>query len=237
MNLFIVIPAYNAEKTIEKVFGRVSERNLKKISRFVVVDDGSTDKTADAVKKLQEKYTVVLLSHQRNMGYGAAQKTGYRYALENGADAVVLLHADGQYPPEMIGDMIAPILEGRADVVGGSRNLGMESLRCGMPLHRLIGNVFLTKLQNFVLGVNLTSYHSGYRAYSRKTLEKLRFEKFSDYFEFDSEMLLGAKVKSLRIAEIDVPTYYGDEVSYLRPIKYSFRVLKVLINYLRGKYI
>jgi len=237
MNLFVIIPVYNAEGTIEGVLSRISEEDLKGISRFVVVNDGSTDKTGDAVKKLQKvgKYSITLLSHPRNRGYGAAQKTGYKHALENKAEAVLLLHADGQYPPEMIGDIIRPIIEGSADIVCGSRVLG-EALKQGMPVHKLIGNILLTGILNIVLRERLTSYHCGYRAYRREALERLRFWDFSDYFDFDTEVLIGAKVARMKVTEISVPVRYGSEVSHLNPVIYGFRILRIVLRYMMKRY-
>lgn len=236
MRLAVVIPAYNAAKTIESVFARIPDNILGRITDFIVVDDGSTDNTREALERLRDRYQIKILTHKQNLGYGAAQKTGFRQALEDEADVVVLLHADGQYAPEKIGELIKPIEEGRADVVGGSRHLGLDALRCGMPVHKLLGAFLLTKLQNLILRMNLTSYHSGFRAYSRKALKDIDFDSYSDYFEFDSEILMGAKVNNLRIAEVPIPTYYGKEISYLNSVKYGLRVLRSLLKYLGGRY-
>lgn len=237
MEIFAVIPAYDAEKTIESVFKRAHSADLPKISKFVVVNDGSMDGTEKVLEKLEKTYRIVVLRHERNMGYGMAQKTGYRYALENGADAVVLLHADGQYPPEMMGRITQPIIDGEADVVCGWRKLGMEALRAGMPLHKMAGNYILTKIQNLVLRACFASYHCGYRVYSRVALEKIQFEALSNYFDFDTEMLICSKIADMRIVEVRVPVCYGEEKSYLNSVRYGFRILSVLWKYLTRKYL
>ncbi len=233
--IIVVMPAYNAEKTICSVFERVPKDALEKISEFIVVNDGSKDKTEETVKKLMNEYKIKLINHEKNRGYGGAQKTGYKGALRNGADIAVLLHSDGQYAPELLCDMVKPIEEGNADVVGGSRILGGKALEGGMPIIRYIGNIFLTKLENFVFHMNLTEYHSGYKVYSRYALESIPFEEYSNNFYFDSEMLVGAKRNNLKIVEIPIPTRYAGEKSYLNPIKYGFGVLGVIFRYLTGK--
>lgn len=233
--IIIVMPAYNAEKTIESVFRRVPKAALAKISEFMVVNDGSSDNTEEVVRKLINKYKIKLINHEKNKGYGGAQKTGFKKALEDGADIVVLLHSDGQYAPELLLEMIQPIEEGKADIVGGSRLLGGKALEGGMPLIRYIGNIFLTFLQNIVFMANLHTYHSGYKVYSRYALEKIPFKNYSNEFYFDTEMLIGALRNKLSIVEIPIPTRYDNEKSYLNPIKYGFGVLSVILRYLKGE--
>ncbi len=233
--IIVIMPAYNAEKTIESVFQRVPANTLEKIYEFIVVNDGSKDKTEETVKKLMNDYKIKLINHEKNKGYGGAQKTGYREAYKDGADMVVLLHSDGQYAPELLLEMVKPVEDGNADVVGGSRLLGGKALEGNMPLVRYYGNIFLTKLENFVFRMNITTYHDGYKVYSKKAIEKIPFEKYSNDFYFDSEMLIGAKRNNLRIVEIPIPTRYTGEKSYLNPIKYGFGVLGVIFRYLIGK--
>lgn len=234
MKTAVLIPAYNAEKTIGSVFSRIPDNALDIISMFIVVDDGSTDNTRQVVERLKDQYNIVLISHPANMGYGAAQKTGYKAALEMGADAVVLLHADGQHPPEQLLDMIHPIQDGAADVVGGLRPRGLSALRCGMPMHKMLGDLFLTRLLNLFLRVRLYSYHSGYKAYTRRALETIMFSSLSDYFDFDTEMLIGALKSGVRIVEVPVDRSYGDEICYLNPIKYGLAILRVIWKSLRS---
>lgn len=235
--VIVVMPAYNASKTIDSVFQRVPKEAFDRISEFIVVNDGSKDSTVDVVGKLIKKYKKIkLINHEKNRGYGGAQKTGFRQALLNDADIVVLLHSDGQYAPEIIQNMIKPIEEDGADIVGGSRLLGGKSLEGGMPLHKYLGNIFLTSLENFVFRANIHSYHSGYKVYSRKALEKIPFEKYSNEFYFDSEMLIGAIRNKFRVVDVPIPTRYGkDNVSYLNSFKYGFDVLNLIFRYLTGK--
>jgi len=224
MKTIIVIPAYNAEKTIESVFKRIPKNSYDEI---IVVNDGSKDKTSEIVKK----YNVKLVEHKKNRGYGGAQKTGFKEALKDGADIIALVHADGQYAPEELPKIKKPIENGNADVVLGSRVLHGKMLAGGMPLIRYIGNRFLTFLENLVLNMDISEYHTGYRVYSRKALESVRFDLNSDKYEFDSEILIQCKLKNLRIKEVPTPTRYGEETSYLNPLTYGFRILKILINY------
>lgn len=225
MKTIIVIPAYNAEKTIESVFRRIPKNSYDEI---IVVNDGSKDKTSKIVKK----YNVKLIEHKKNRGYGGAQKTGFKEAIKDGADIVALVHADGQYAPEELPNIKKPIENGDADVVLGSRALHGKMLEGGMPLTRYIGNRLLTFLENLVLNMDISEYHTGYRVYSRKALEGVRFDLNSDKYEFDSEILIQCKLKKLKIKEVPTPTHYGEEISYLNPLTYGFRILKILINYI-----
>lgn len=231
----VMMPAYNASGTIASVFERIPDATLKRITEFIVVDDGSTDATARIAEELKQKYPIKLLRHEKNMGYGAAQKTGYNQAKEDNADITVMLHSDGQYAPELLLEMIEPIENGEADVVGGSRSLGGSMLEGGMPIYKYAGNVLLTKLENLVFKANLHSYHSGYKAYSKKALELIPYEKYSNEYYFDSEMLVGAIRNKLKIAEIPIPTRYAGEKSYLNPIKYGIGILKVISKYLKNE--
>lgn len=230
------MPAYDVGKKVETVFKRVPESILKKISKFIVVNDGSTDNTANILKLLSKSYKIKVISHNPNKGYGAAQKSGLKEALRMKADIVVLLHSDGQHAPEVMDNLLYPIEKNQADVVQGSRILGGKALKEGMPMYKYFGNRILTFIENLSYGMNMAEYHSGYMVYSRKTLETIPFEKLTDKFHFDGEMLLVAKKKGLRIKEIPIPTKYAEEKSHLNPITYGIEVLKTIINYWRGKY-
>jgi glycosyltransferase involved in cell wall biosynthesis len=236
-NVFILMPAYNAGATIERVFARIPPEARRRISRFVVVDDGSTDDTASALLRLQKEYPdLALLWHSGNRGYGEAQKTLLRYALAQGAGVGIVLHSDGQYSPEKIPDLLAPFDRDTADLAQGSRMLGGGALRGGMPFYKYVANKALTAIENRAFGMKLAEYHSGYMVYSRKAMETIPFEKLSTSFDFDLEMIVLAKVKGLRIAEIAIPTIYAGEKSHLNPVKYGFDVLSVVRAYRRGKY-
>jgi len=234
--IVIVMPAYNAGKTIESVFRRIPKKTLEKISRIIVVNDGSTDNTETVVKKLMKKYPIKLLVHEINKGYGAAQKTGFSCALQENADVAVLLHSDGQYAPELLPKIIEPISAGRADVVLGSRMLGGQALSGGMPPIRYFGNKFLTSLENLFYGMNISEFHSGYMAYSKGALETIPFNMLSNTFHFDGEMLLMSGKKKLKIAEVPIPTRYAEEKSYLNPLRYGLTVLKIIFKNMTGKY-
>ncbi len=225
MKTVIVIPAFNAEKTIESVFERMPKNSYDKI---IVVNDGSKDRTSEIVKK----HKIKLVEHKKNKGYGGAQKTGFKEALKDGADIIALIHADGQYAPEDLPKVKKPIENGNADIVLGSRALHGKMLEGGMPLTRFIGNRFLTFIENLVLRTNISEFHTGYRVYSRKALESIRFDLNSDKYEFDSEILIQCKLKNLKIKEIASPTRYAEEISYLNPWTYGLRIFKVLVNYM-----
>ena len=236
-NVFVLIPAYNAGATIEKVFARIPVEAAARIRRYVVVDDGSTDDTAAALARLQGAYAnLVALAHPVNRGYGQAIKTLLRYALAECAGAAIVLHSDGQYSPEKIVELLGPPDRGAADLVQGSRMLGGGALHGRMPLYKFVANKALTAIENWALGMRLAEYHSGYMLYSRKALETLPFEKLSDSFDIDLEMIVLARVKNLRIAEVAIPTIYAGEKSHLNPIRYGFEVLSVVWDYKRGKY-
>ena len=236
-NVFVLMPAYNAGATIEQVFARVPAEARQRIRRYVVVNDGSTDDTAAALARLLNEFSnLVVLTHSTNKGYGEAEKTLLRYALREGADVGIVLHSDGQYSPEKIVELLDPFDRDAADLVQGSRVLGGGALRGGMPLYKFIANKTLTAIENWAFGMNLAEYHSGYMLYSRKALETISFGKLSGSFDFDLEMIVLARVKGLRIAEIPIPTIYAGEKSHLNPIRYGLDVLSVVWDYKRGKY-
>ena len=231
------MPAYNAGATIEKVFSRIPQRVRDGIERYVVVNDGSTDDTNEALDRLSGRYAnLVTLQHDKNRGYGASEKTLLNYALKENADVAVLLHSDGQYSPEKIPDLWNPLNENRADMVQGSRMLDGGALKGGMPLYKFLANKSLTALENWAFGLKLAEYHSGYMLYSQKCLTKIPFNKLSDSFDFDLEMIVMAKVKGLKITEVPIPTIYADELSHLKPVQYGFDVLSIIFDYKRGKY-
>jgi glycosyltransferase involved in cell wall biosynthesis len=235
--IFIVMPAYQAAKTIESVFGRLPAELSGKDVRIVVVNDGSTDGTGEVVKRIAaNRSDTELIEHPRNKGYAQAQKTAFAYALAHGADIVVLLHSDGQYAPEMMPELLRPLENEEADVVLGSRMLDGKALLGGMPMYKYIANKGLTTLENIAYGLNMSEYHSGYMLYSRRCLESIPFTRLSDTFHFDGEMILMAAKRKLRIKEISIPTRYADEESHLKPVKYGIDVLRVIWRNFRGGY-
>ncbi len=237
--IVIVIPAYNAAKKITTVFERIPKEIWDKNSAVIIVNDGSTDETGEKIKEIQKRWNtrIIPIIKPKNEGYARAQKTGFAMALNMNADIVPLLHSDGQYAPEILPELLKPLENGDVDIVQGSRMIDKRAaLRGGMPFYKFIANISLSALENLVYGLHFAEYHSGYMLYSRKALETVPFEKLSDTFHFDGEMLLVGAKKGLRVKEIPISTTYADEVSHLKPIQYGFHVLGIMIKYLLGKY-
>jgi glycosyltransferase involved in cell wall biosynthesis len=236
-NVFVLMPAYNAGATIEQVFARIPPEAKQRIRRYVAVNDGSKDDTAQALTRLQREFpNLIVLMHETNRGYGEAEKTLLKYALQEGAQVGILLHSDGQYSPEKIPELLEPFDRDTADLVQGSRMLTGGALRGGMPFYKFIANKTLTAIENWAFGMKLAEYHSGYMLYSRKAMQTIPWQQLSNSFDFDLEMIVLARVKGLRIAEIAIPTIYAGEKSHLNPVKYGLDVLSVVRDYKRGKY-
>ena len=234
--IIVVMPAYNASSTIGSVLERIPPSLMKNLFQIIIVNDGSADDTGIVIEGLKETYKKIrILTHPKNKGYGAAQKTGFEEAVKEGADIGVLLHSDGQYAPEIMHTLLDPFEHGY-DVVQGSRMLAGGALKGGMPLYKYLGNKFLTFLENLAYGLNMAEYHSGYMLYSKRALENIPFEKLSNTFHFDGEMLLMAAKKKLRVKEIPIPTRYSTEKSHLNPFTYGIDVLKIIYRNWRGKY-
>jgi glycosyltransferase involved in cell wall biosynthesis len=226
--IVVVMPAYNAAKTIEKTY---SDIPAGIVSQVILVDDVSQDETVEIAQQLGIKVIV----HIQNRGYGGNQKTCYLHALSGDADIVVMLHPDYQYDSRLIPEMVRPIQEGRADLVLGSRLLGGGTLAGGMPLYKYISNRFLTIVENLVLGQNLSECHTGFRAYSRRLLETLPFVLNSDDFVFDSQIIVQTVAFGFKIAEIAVPTRYFKEassVNFRRSVVYGLATLSALSTYI-----
>lgn len=233
----IVIPAYQAARTIAAVFERLPAALANRDVRILVVDDGSTDATAAVVKAIIDRRgDTSMLEHSVNRGYAQAQKSGFDWALAHDAEIVAVLHADGQYAPERLPDLLAPLDGDEADVVQGSRMLGGGALEGGMPLYKYLANKTLSAIENLAYGLDLAEYHSGYMLYSRRALEAIPYRRLSDTFHFDGEMILMASKRRLRIRQVPIPTRYADEESHLKPIRYGFDVLKVIWRNARGGY-
>lgn len=189
-------------------------------------------------RRLRARFpTLDLVEHAQNRGYGGAAQTGLARALELGADLVVWLHGDGQYAPESIPALLAPLDADRADIVQGSRFRGGGALQGGMPLYKYVANRGLTWMENRVFGLDLAEYHSGYMLYRRAALEAIPFQRFTTRgFVFDQEVLVAARILGLRVVDLPIPTRYAGERSYLQPIPYGIAVLKLMGRYLRGDY-
>lgn len=227
--VFVVMPAYNAEKTLLKTFKDIPK---EVVERIILVDDGSHDKTVQLAKKLGLEVVV----HPQNRGYGGNQKTCYTTALNEGADIVVMLHPDYQYDATRISELIEPIINGRFDIMLGSRiRTRKEALEGGMPKYKYFSNRFLTTVQNIILGQNLSEYHTGLRAYKKDVLRKLPFHKFSDDFVFDQEILVSGIREGFKIGEIPVPVRYfpdASSINFKRSVKYGLSTLISLLFYL-----
>jgi glycosyltransferase involved in cell wall biosynthesis len=223
----VVMPAYNAEKTLRMTYAELPH---DVVDLVILVDDGSKDETIKIARELKLEVFI----HDRNYGYGANQKTCYREALRAGADIVVMVHPDYQYDPKLLPEIIKPIEEDRADVVLGSRLLGGDVMRQGMPWWKFLANRFLTGIENLVFGLHLAEYHTGYRAYRRQALEAVNVEMNSDKFVFDQEIVAQFVDVGMRIAEIPVPTRYfpqASSCSFMSSCRYGFSILGVLTRY------
>lgn len=228
--VLVFIVAYNAETTIEKVLSRIPASLHSPDVEVLIIDDSSKDQTFAHSLRFQQQssaFKITILRTPRNQGYGGNQKLGYRYAIENGFDVVALVHGDGQYAPEKLPALLAPLVDGKADAVFGSRMLDKRAARAGgMPLYKWIGNQVLTRFQNAMLGTTLSEFHTGYRLYSTAALAQLPFEKNTNDFHFDTEIIIQFVLKKLRIAELPIPTFYGDEVCHVNGLKYAWDVFK-----------
>jgi glycosyltransferase involved in cell wall biosynthesis len=221
----ILVVAYNAASTLAAVLDRIPPDFRSRISEVLVSDDSSNDSThliALGYQQLADDLHITAVRQHENLGYGGNQKVGYRWAIEAGLDIVVLLHGDGQYAPEMLPDIVAPIEAGEAEVVFGSRMLDKGGARGGgMPLYKFVGNRILTKWENTMAGTELSEWHSGYRAYAVDALAEIPFASNSDDFDFDTEIILQMIEADKRIVEVPIPTYYGDEISRVNGLKYA----------------
>lgn len=227
--IIIVMPAYNAEKTLEKTYNDLPKKFHKNV---ILVDDGSHDKTVILAKKLGIETFV----HPQNRGYGGNQKSCYTLALNKKANVVVMVHPDYQYDSSLVEEIIRPVIQNRFDIVLGSRiRTRSEALKGGMPPYKYYSNRFLTILENLVLGQNLSEYHTGFRAYNRKVLQRLPYHKFSDDFVFDQDILISAINENYKIGEIQVPVRYFPDASSInlkRSIKYGLEILKDLVLFI-----
>ncbi len=236
----ILILTYNAVTTIFSVLKRISPNVWKNVEEVVIFDDASQDPTYEltaGIQLLMQVPKLKALRHPKNLGYGGNQKAGYQYFIERGFDVVVLLHGDGQYAPELLAHMYHPIVEGDADAVFGSRMMKDYGgpLKGGMPLYKYIGNRILTRFENSVLGLNLTEFHSGYRAYSLRALKKIEMSHMTNDFHFDTEIIIKLQHQGFRIKEIPIPTYYGKELCYVNGLRYARDVARSVYRYVLTK--
>ena len=226
------MPAYNAEKTLARTIADLPKEGIDEV---IVVDDKSSDRTVEVARSLGLRVIV----HEENRGYGANQKTCYGEALRAGADVVVMVHPDYQYDSSLVPFMVGFITKGVCDVVLGSRiRTRAEALGSGMPIYKYISNRLLTFIENVALGQNLSDFHTGYRAYARKVLETIPFERNSDDFVFDSQFLAQAVYFGFRIGDVPVPCRYlpdSSSISFGRGIRYGLLTLWVLVRFLLAR--
>ncbi len=226
--IVVVMPAYNAEKTLEKTY---NELPFDMVDEVILVDDASYDNTVDVAKKLRIKH---ILIHNQNKGYGANQKSCYDKAIDLNADIIIMLHPDYQYTPLLIPSMVNLLTSDLYDVVLGSRILGNGALKGGMPIYKYISNRFLTFIQNLLINQKLSEYHTGYRAYKANVLKTINYQKNSNDFIFDNQVLSQIFMAGFKIAEISCPTKYfpdSSSINFSRSIKYGLGVLKTSIKH------
>lgn len=231
----IFVIAYNAVNKLDWTLDRIPENVWERVEEVFLFDDCSTDNTYyAAIGYKHAKHLEKLTVHRntQNLRYGGNQKAGYQYAIERGFDIVVMLHADGQYAPEVLPQLLEPLEKDEADVVFGSRMAAGEDPRAGgMPLYKYVGNRILTTIENRIVGMNLSEFHSGYRLYSCEALKKVPFMLNSNEWHFDTNILIQFHEAGLRIVERPIPTYYGDEICYVNGMAYAFNCVKTALRY------
>jgi len=233
--LLILIVAYNAEKNIGAVLGRVPRQLAEEYDvEVLVLDDSSEDRTFEKSRGVQREKTIPFALHVLfnpvNQGYGGNQKIGYHFAIQQGFDYVALVHGDGQYAPECLPDLVRPLRAGDADAVFGSRMLEKAAARRGgMPLYKYVGNRILTRFQNWMLRASLSEFHSGYRVYSVAALRSIPFALNTNDFHFDTEIIIQLLLAGMRITELPIPTYYGDEICRVNGLRYAVDVARSVL--------
>ena len=229
--LLVLIVAYNHEKFIKSVLDRIDDNLFKAYEVEVLInDDSSTDNTLNITKdyiknNTDKKIKYTVLSNPVNQGYGGNQKIGFLYAIKSNFDFVALVHGDGQYAPEYLETLIKPLNDENTDAVFGSRMINKNgAIKGGMPFYKYIGNKILTFYQNKLFNKNFTEFHSGYRIYKVQSLKKIPYELNNNDHSFDNEIIIQLLIANLNIKELPIPTYYGDEISYVNGLRYAFQV-------------
>lgn len=232
--ILIFVVAYNAGRTIANVLDRIPRELRGGNVEVLVIDDFSQDDTFSAglaYEKNAAGFPIRMLRTPENQGYGGNQKLGYQYAIEHGFDVVALLHGDGQYAPEQLPALLEPLLLDQADAVFGSRMLNRkDALKGGMPFYKWLGNQVLTNFENRVLHTRLSEFHSGYRLYSVEALRRIPFELNSNGFLFDTEIIVQLVQAKMRIRELPIPTYYGEEICHVNGIKYAWDIFRTMLR-------
>jgi len=233
--LLVFVIAYNAEATLTAVLERIPRSVFRDYDcEVLVVDDASSDRTdaiGRAYRSLHPEIPITVLRNEFNQGYGGNQKVGYAFAAAEGFDFVAMVHGDGQYAPESLPALVAPLRDGQADAVFGSRMMTrLGAIKGGMPLYKFLGNRILTYVQNLLLGTRLSEFHSGYRVYSVAALRKIPYRLNSNVFHFDTEIIIQLLNARQRIVELPIPTYYGDEICRVNGLKYARDVVAATLR-------
>ena len=234
--VLVFVVAYNAERTIEGVLARIPPRLAEEYDvEILAIDDASHDRTFEIGHQVKTAGSLTLpltvLFNPINQGYGGNQKIGYHYAIKNDFDFVALVHGDGQYAPEALPELLKPLSQGVADAVFGSRMLSRgAALKGGMPLYKFVGNKILTWCQNRLLRTHFSEFHSGYRVYSVAALKRVPFDRNTNDFHFDTEIIIQLLIAGMRVRELPIPTYYGDEICHVNGIQYAWNVVKATLK-------
>ncbi len=233
--VLIFIVAYHAERTIQEVIRRIPASLSQYETEVLIIDDSSVDQTFDQAHDLERAgdgpFPITVLHNPVNQGYGGNQKIGFHYAIENGFDIVALVHGDGQYKPECLPELLEPLVEGQANAVFGSRMMTrFAALKGGMPFYKYAGNRILTVIQNWLLKSSLSEFHSGYRLYAVSALKRVPFDRNTNDFHFDTEIIIQFHRARMTIKELPIPTYYGDEICHVNGLKYAWDVIKATIG-------
>ncbi|MEK6891395.1 MAG: glycosyltransferase family 2 protein [Nanoarchaeota archaeon] len=232
--VFVFILSYNHRKTIINLLERIPKKVWDECEEVLIADDCSKDDTYEKAIEYKNKNNLkklTIIKHQKNKGYGGNQKFCYNYAKNKGYEIAVMVHGDLQYPPEYINSLVSLFDNPNVGMAFGSRMSG-NPIKGGMPLYKFFGNIFLTTIENLVLQTRLTEFHSGFRAYSILALSQIPFDKNSNDFHFDSEIIVQMVMAKKRISEIPIPTHYGDEKCNVNSFKYGLNVLKVMSKYI-----
>ena len=235
----IFIIAYNAVNHLIETVRRIPSEVWEQVEEVFIIDDCSNDNTYYAALgyKLDEGIEKLkVYRNTANQGYGGNQKVGYQYAIDRGLDIVALVHGDGQYAPEALGELLQPLIRGEADMVFGSRMAIRGAARKGgMPLYKYWGNRVLTWLQNRLTGLELSEYHSGYRLYSVEALKKIPFQSFTNTWHFDTQIILALAEREARIVELPIPTYYGDEICHVNGVPYAINCIITSVQFAKNR--
>jgi len=231
--LAVLMPAYNADFKIESVINKIPTI----YDKFIVVEDKSTDKTLEVLKKIKKRMpNMILIEHKANKGYGGAQKTLYKEALKHNFDYVVLLHDDGQYDPKETIKLFDAAIKNKADLVLGSRILSGKMKEGKVPFYKIFGNKFLTAIENASFGTKITEFHTGYRVYSRRALQSMKFGELTDKYYFDSQVILHLLEAKNKIIEIPISVNYQENITAANPFSYGLEIVYLILKYKLRRY-